>query len=106
MPQGDRTGPAGQGPMTGRGMGFCAGNDRPGFMEPGIGFRGGGRFRAFNRGGFGRGFRFRQRIFQQPVIAQEPVELTKEQEKKLLEAEKKEIEAEKADIEKRLKELK
>jgi hypothetical protein len=25
MPGGDRTGPAGQGPMTGRGLGFCGG---------------------------------------------------------------------------------
>ncbi len=49
MPRGDRTGPEGLGPMTGRQLGYCAGNDRPGFMETG-GF--GGR-------GFGRGFRFR-----------------------------------------------
>lgn len=27
MPGGDGTGPAGLGPMTGRGMGYCAGND-------------------------------------------------------------------------------
>jgi len=83
MPRGDRTGPNGAGPMTGRGMGFCSGNDRPGFMEP----------------GFGRGMRFRRRFFQQPVMVEEPVALSKEEEKKILEAEK-------ADIEKRLKELK
>ncbi|MFC1542227.1 DUF5320 domain-containing protein [Candidatus Latescibacterota bacterium] len=54
MPRGDRTGPNGMGPMTGRGAGFCAGFSVPGFMNPfgsqGQGFaRGGGR-------GFGRGF--------------------------------------------------
>ena len=31
MPRGDRTGPAGTGPMSGRGLGFCAGYDMPGF---------------------------------------------------------------------------
>ncbi|MCD6177011.1 MAG: DUF5320 domain-containing protein [Candidatus Cloacimonetes bacterium] len=54
MPRGDRTGPNGNGPMTGRGMGYCAGNDRPGYYENdqnyGRGFGGG-----FRRGG-GRGF--------------------------------------------------
>ena len=56
MPYGDRTGPLGAGPMTGRGMGFCAGFNRPGYMNPGggIGFRMGfgGGF-----GGRGRGWR-------------------------------------------------
>jgi len=44
MPRGDRTGPMGSGPMTGRGMGYCAGYPGPGFMVPGPGL------------GFGRGF--------------------------------------------------
>jgi uncharacterized protein DUF5320 len=45
MPGGDRTGPLGQGPMTGRGMGYCAGNSASGFAggAGGRGFRGGGR---------------------------------------------------------------
>ena len=30
MPWGDRSGPAGMGPRTGRGAGFCGGYDRPG----------------------------------------------------------------------------
>ncbi|MCK4407322.1 MAG: DUF5320 domain-containing protein, partial [Bacteroidales bacterium] len=53
MPGGDKTGPEGFGPMTGRRMGYCVGNDRPGFanLTPGYG-RGFGR--GF-RGGFGRG---------------------------------------------------
>nr|WP_027357262.1 DUF5320 domain-containing protein [Desulfofundulus thermocisternus] len=33
MPRGDRTGPWGAGPMTGRGMGFCAGYNQPGFAS-------------------------------------------------------------------------
>lgn len=49
MPSGDRTGPMGQGPMTGRSLGFCTGYDTPGYAK------GMGR-------GMGRGFRFgRQR---------------------------------------------
>src|SRR5690606_29649890 len=31
MPRGDGTGPMGEGPMTGRGAGLCAGNVQPGF---------------------------------------------------------------------------
>lgn len=33
MPRGDRTGPEGLGQMTGRGAGFCAGYEVPGFMN-------------------------------------------------------------------------
>lgn len=47
MPGGDRTGPMGMGPMTGRAAGYCAGYPVPGFMNPvggrGFGGRGGGR---------------------------------------------------------------
>jgi len=60
MPRGDRTGPMGFGPKTGRGMGFCAGYNAPGFMNPGPGF-GYGMGRGFGRGlgrGMGRGNRW------------------------------------------------
>jgi hypothetical protein len=33
MPRGDRTGPMGAGPMTGRAAGYCAGYDRPGYTN-------------------------------------------------------------------------
>ncbi len=59
MPRGDRTGPNGNGPMTGRRLGLCTGNDSPGFeMTPGgFSHRGG---RAFGRGfGYGRGMGYR-----------------------------------------------
>ncbi len=55
MPRGDRTGPMGAGPRTGRGAGWCAGYEGPGYANPaprlglGLGYRGG-------RGG-GRGWR-------------------------------------------------
>ncbi len=65
MPRGDRTGPRGMGPMTGRAAGYCAGYGMPGYSHPvtgrgfGPGFgRGGG---AWGRGRFagcgGRGWR-------------------------------------------------
>ena len=33
MPSGDRTGPLGQGPRTGRARGFCSGYDAPGYED-------------------------------------------------------------------------
>lgn len=52
MPGGDRTGPMGLGPMTGRGAGYCAGFGVPGYMNPyyGRGFGGWGRGRGGGRG--------------------------------------------------------
>lgn len=60
MPGGDRTGPIGTGPMTGRRAGYCSGYDRPGFASPGmgLGMRFGGRF-----GGQGRWFGWRHRFY-------------------------------------------
>jgi len=37
MPRGDRTGPAGMGPMTGSAAGYCAGYPAPGFLNPYVG---------------------------------------------------------------------
>jgi hypothetical protein len=57
MPRGDRTGPNGQGPMTGRGRGYCSGSDAPGIDAPGPG-RGSGVGGGWGRGmGRGRGRR-------------------------------------------------
>ena len=82
MPSQDRTGPLGQGALTGRGLGPCG---------RGLGFR----------RGFGRCFS-RERF----ASGTEQVTLTKDQEKKILEAGLTELEVEKAEIEKRLKEIK
>jgi hypothetical protein len=49
MPRGDRTGPMGMGPMTGRGGGYCGGYDAPGYANAGPGYgygMGGGRGRG------------------------------------------------------------
>ncbi len=58
MPRGDRTGPAGMGPMSGRGAGFCAGFNAPGFMNAVPGRMGIGYVRGCGRGfGMGMGWR-------------------------------------------------
>lgn len=53
MPGGDRTGPMGMGPMTGRGAGFCAGYGVPGVIRGGF----------FGGRGHGRGGRWRNRYY-------------------------------------------
>lgn len=54
MPRGDRTGPNGDGPKTGRGMGDCSGNVRTGYFRDGFG-RG---YRGRPGRGAGRGYGF------------------------------------------------
>jgi len=90
MPGGDRTGPMGMGPMTGRGAGFCAGFGVPGFMNRGPG----GFFRRGRGGGGGRGWRNMfyatgltgwQRAMGVPVgTAAEPPPVSPEQELQML----------------------
>lgn len=60
MPGGDRTGPRGLGSRTGRGLGYCAGYDAPGYVySSGYGF---GRGR-----GYGRGWAYREPIYPPPT---------------------------------------
>lgn len=57
MPGGDRTGPLGAGPRTGRGAGYCSGYAVPGYMNP-VSGRGSWGWGAYGRGrGGGRGWR-------------------------------------------------
>ncbi|MBN2421927.1 DUF5320 domain-containing protein [Candidatus Woesearchaeota archaeon] len=106
MPQGDRTGPNGQGSMTGRGMGYCNGYNSPGFtrgMPMGRGF---GYSRGFGfRRGFGRGFRrIPVRAVPQEFV---PVrQYTKEEEIQNLKNELNILEQEKKDINQELEEVK
>ena len=60
MPGGDRTGPMGMGPMTGRGAGYCTGHGMPGYAVPSAGYgfgMGRGRGRGMGMRGGGRGWR-------------------------------------------------
>ena len=98
MPQGDGTGPVGQGSMTGRGMGFCAGFNAPGFMNNGF-RRGMGR-------GFGRGRGFAWRAGALPTQQVQPTVITEKQEKQFLEQDLEALKEEMKEVEKRLKEFK
>ena len=74
MPRGDRTGPAGQGPMTGRGLGYCAGYNSPGFTRGygmGMGWGGGRRGYGFGRGYFGPNYAYPPPAQQQAEPEQE-----------------------------------
>ena len=113
MPYGDRTGPMGLGPMTGRGMGFCTGYNSPGYANPTF------RRDQFVRGG-GRGWRNWYYATGRPGWLRNTQGLpawgklgyypffqpTVEEEKRLLEDNKKILQRELQTIEKRLKELK
>ncbi len=122
MPWGDRTGPWGYGPRTGRGIGFCSGYSAPGYMNPyspggvrwgGIS-RGWGRGRVFGRGrgmGPGRGWA-QMNPYIYPVGPVRPTSAmgpgaygSKEDEMAYLEDMKKSIEEELEGIKQRLKEL-
>lgn len=97
MPRLDGTGPRGQGPMTGRGLGFCAGFNRPGAAQ------------AEPRRGFGRGPGFGARFASAP--ARTPVRvpaqnITEEQKKNLLNQEKQAVEKELEALENELKNIK
>ena len=100
MPRGDRTGPAGMGPGTGRRMGYCAGYDTPGaFNRGGFGMRGGGF--GMGRGG-GRGFR--NRFFATGIPFQN-IEPIPDLEKNSLKAQAAALKSELQAIEKRLETL-
>ena len=106
MPNLNGTGPQGQGPMTGKAMGYCAENSSGNFSGAsansnfGLGRglrRGGGRGAGLagrGQGGLGRGFRWKQ------------VEITQEEEQNFLRNELKALESETENIKKRLGDLK
>ncbi len=102
MPGFDGTGPLGQGPMTGRRMGYCAGAPAPGYAGPymryGSGF-GRGRFRGpgWRRGGF-----WRSGYPQMPAASPQ---YTREDELADLRAEKELLEREMKALEERIREL-
>ncbi len=85
MPFGDRTGPEGRGPMTGRGAGYCSDANTPGNATAygagrgfgrGFGRGGGGRGRGFGRGRGGQGqsggfFNDPVQVGAMPVVSRE-----------------------------------
>jgi len=118
MPGGDRTGPEGRGPRTGRTLGYCAGYNSPGFTKGtpiGRGF-GRGWGRGFGRGSWGRGRGFwRRGYYPEPYYEPEPYypeyrdrvppEQIKKEEKAHLENLVKDLEEELKAIKERLQEI-
>jgi len=91
MPQGDRTGPNGNGPKSGRGLGFCVGNETAGYLAYERGGYGGGfgRGRGFGNAHRGRGYgagRFTQDFregIQEKTLIENEMNLLKDQLKAL-----------------------
>jgi len=108
MPRGDRTGPNGAGPMTGRRAGYCSGYDMPGFANPipgGAGFGAGRGYRGRGYGGGGRGYRNRFYQTAVPPVAVPVPEYSREQELSMLKQQADSLEAAMNDVLKRIKEL-
>ncbi len=102
MPWGDRTGPVGAGPRTGRGLGYCNGYATPGYITGGYG-RGFGFGRGFGAGrGFGRGRGWWWHAHAYHPYYYPP---SKEEEKQFLEAELQRLNSAVEGIKKRLDEL-
>lgn len=94
MPGMDKTGPNSEGPLTGRKRGKCGGSE-----DQEIGF---GRGRGFGMGrGAGRGYGWRART----SAMQTPVELSKEDKRKILEQELQDLKAETEALNKKLEEM-
>ena len=107
MPGGDRRGPDGRGPMSGRGLGYCAGYNSPGFTK-GMPM---GRGLGHGYWGHGRGYGWRNHSYSTPYY--EPVsyhrnvysEPNREDEKRYLEDMAKGLEEELKSIKERLQDL-
>ena len=112
MPRGDRTGPMGMGPMTGRAAGYCAGYGVPGYAKaaPGrsAGFGGGrGGGRGWRNCYFATGLPGWARSGFYPAWGVPPFrEPTPEQEVDALEAEEQALKSALNNIERRIQDLK
>ena len=105
MPGGDRTGPWGLGPRTGRAAGYCVGYNMPGYTNPRYG-RDLGRGKGRGFGGRGRGFGWRGVYpYPAPYYPEIYPEPSKEEEKVYLEDLVKSLEEEIKMIQQRLQEL-
>ena len=116
MPGGDGTGPLGAGPRTGRGTGYCADYNAPGYANPVFRRSWFGFGRGLGRGWFGRGRRCRvfpgwrgwgyPRYYSPIPVSLEQEKGILQDEKSILEQEAKALNQELGDIEKRTQELK
>jgi hypothetical protein len=109
MPGGNRMGPMGMGPMTGRRAGYCAGYPAPGYANPGV-----GRGLAGPMGWSGSGRGWRNRFYASGVpgwaawgypYAPAPAQPSREQEREGLKAHAEALEEELRAINERLGQL-
>lgn len=105
MPRGNRKGPMGEGPMTGRAMGFCTGHDVPGYATHREGF-GMGLARGYRggRGGRGRGMGFGN-PYSGRAAWDDQLAPTREEEQRDLKHQAERLRRTLKDVEKRLEEL-
>ena len=100
MPAGDRTGPRGMGPMSGKAAGYCVEQQIPGYASPG---NDSGMGRGYGRGfGRGRGRRFRGGI---TGISDAAPTATREQELEMLKQQAEYFKTAGEEISARIKEL-
>lgn len=104
MPRGDKSGPMGQGPMTGRAIGYCVGNDAPGYMEgrPGLGMARG--FRGGRKSGKGRGMAMGRRMHNAAPF-EEDLAPTKDEERNYLSRQAERLKRTLKEVEQRINEL-
>lgn len=108
MPGGDRSGPSGLGPMTGRGAGYCGSPGQPGFFNRFVGFGAGfGRwFNCLGNQGGGRGWRNRFYATGQPDWTRySDITQATEQESDMLKTQAELLKTQLENIQKRLDEL-
>ncbi|MFP4548033.1 MAG: DUF5320 domain-containing protein [Fidelibacterota bacterium] len=105
MPRGDRRGPEGFGAMTGRGLGYCAGYDSPGFTK-GTPRGGAGFGRGMGSGrGMGRGHGYAWRVnYPQPHYPAAPA-YSREQELDMLKGQAEDMKTSLEAINKRIEDL-
>ncbi len=107
MPRGDRTGPNGAGPMTGRGLGYCTGHQTPGFTKTRRPRLGRARGRGFGRRAPAAPRRAPRRYSAQSTapIIRETTPRTEQNEKEILKEEKEILKEEINELERELKQI-
>ncbi len=107
MPNGNATGPAGMGPMTGRAAGRCAGFGMPGFAD--VQVRGFGRGRGFGGGGGGGrgrgGHGRRNQFYATGLTGRQRAAMSVEQQLDMLKGQAENFQDALEDIRKRIEEL-
>lgn len=101
MPRGNRSGPEGWGPRTGRGLGYCSGFGAPGYVNPAPPRGGGG----WSHGPWGCGRGYAPGPYAAPAAYAYPPPYSREQERDTLQGEIEGLERRLEAVRQRLEEL-